>query len=522
MSGLLMKRAWLGGLAVAAVCGFVACTDEEDANDSNATAGKSHGGSAGSASGDAGTPGAAGGGNGGKNGSAGSAGTAGKGGSSSGGTSVGGTNTSPGGAAGQGDVGGSGGDGGGGDVPEPLVDWVRRNLAGTSPLPAAVPADPTNMYADDALAAALGQRLFFDEQFSGAMKADSDLGVTGELHKVSCKSCHEGAALDDDRSMPDNISKGTGLHSRNAPSLVNSSFYTWTNWGGRFAAQWELPLAVVENGVIMNGNRLALAHRIFDVYKADYEAVFGAITPEIGTDAVRFPAAGKPKAATTDPDGAWEGMAAGDKVIINRILVNFSKALAAYVRKLVSRDAKFDTFMAGADSALSASELNGAKLFVENGCANCHSGAHFSDESFHDLGVPQTGPGVLANDDGRFKDLPGLLNSTLNINSAFSDKPDTGKLAGLTLPPPDSMKGQFRTPSLRGVAESAPYMHSGQFATLSAVIDFYAGAGTLDTRTGELKPFAITPQEKADLIAFLGTLTGKPVPDALLVDTAAD
>ncbi len=84
------------------------------------------------------------------------------------------------------------------------------------------------------------------------------------------------------------------------------------------------------------------------------------------------------------------------------------------------------------------------------------------------------------------------------------------------------MKGLFRTPSLRGIAQSAPYMHSGQFATLSAVIDFYAVGGSLDTAMGELVPFAITPQEKADLIAFLGTLTGKPVPDALLVDTAAN
>jgi cytochrome c peroxidase len=422
----------------------------------------------------------------------------------------------PGGESGMGGLGGAGGEGGeGGSDP-------RKPFRGMSPLPATVPADPTNAFADSALAATLGQKFFFDEKFSGALKIDSDLGVTNDVQKVSCKSCHSGAALDDERSSPDNISKGTGLHSRNSPSLVNSSFYTWTNWGGRFAAQWELPLAVVENGVIMNGNRLALAHRIFDSYKAEYEAIFGAMTPEIGTDAVRFPPAGKPKPAATDPDGVWEGMAAADKTIINRILVNYSKALAAYTRKLVSREAAFDTWMTGDDSAFTASQLNGAKLFVKTGCINCHSGSHFSDQSFHDLGVPQTGTGVLASDDGRFKDLPGLLNSSMNINGAFSDKIDTGKLAGLALPPPDAMKGQFRTPSLRGVAQSAPYMHSGQFATLSAVIDFYAVGGSLETSDSQLAPFAITPQEKADLIAFLGTLTGKPVDNALLTDTAAN
>jgi cytochrome c peroxidase len=341
------------------------------------------------------------------------------------------------------------------------------------------------------------------------------LGAKDELHKVSCKSCHSGAALDDERSNPDNISSGTGLHSRNSPALVNSSFYVWTNWGGRFAAQWELPPVVVESPVIMNGTRLAVAHRIFDAYKTDYEAVFGAITAPLG-DTARFPLTGKPTQAT------FEGMTADDKTAVNRILANYGKALAAYTRKLVSREAPFDAWMAGDDSALTASQLKGAKLFVKTGCLNCHSGAHFSDHDFHDLGVLQTGAGVLATDDGRFKDLPGLLTSAININTPFSDKTDTGKLAGLTNPPPDSMKGQFRTPSLRGVAQSAPYMHSGQLATLSAVIDFYAVAGTLDTGAGQLTPFSITPQEKADLIAFLGTLTGKPVDNALLLDTAAN
>jgi hypothetical protein len=155
---------------------------------------------------------------------------------------------------------------------------LREPFAGMSPLPG-VPADPTNAYADSAAAAALGQRLFFDEKFSGKLKIASDLGAVDDAAKVSCKSCHEGAALDDDRSDPATVSIGAGLHTRNAPSLINSSFYTWTNWGGRFAAQWELPPAVLENAVIMNGNRLALAHRVFDVYKADYEAVFGALTP---------------------------------------------------------------------------------------------------------------------------------------------------------------------------------------------------------------------------------------------------
>jgi len=512
-----MKRTWLGGVALVAVFGFAACSDDEDGVETpTAGSGGKNGGGSSNPGGDGGTPAASGNANGGKSGNGGNGGKAGMatGGTDVGGSAVGGTDMGPGGESGMGGLGGAGGAGGEGGAVD-ADDALRNLFAGTSPLPA-VPADLTNAFADSAGAAALGQRFFFDPKFSGTMAMTNDLGTKDvDTQKVSCKSCHSGAALDDERSSPDNISQGTNLHSRNSPALVNSSFYPWINWGGRFAAQWELPPVVVESPVIMNGTRLGVAHRVFDVYKTDYEAVFGAITAPLA-DTARFPLTGKPTQA------AFDGMTAEDKMAVNRILANYGKALAAYTRKLVSREAPFDTWMAGDDSALTASQKNGAKLFVDTGCIGCHSGAHFSDHGFHDLGVPQTGPGVPASDDGRFKDVPGLVNSPMNVNSVFSDKTDTGWLDGLTATPPDTAKGSFRTPSLRGVAQSAPYMHSGQLATLSAVIDFYAVGGSLETGDPMVAPFAITPQEKADLIAFLGTLTGKPVDTALLANTAAN
>ncbi len=466
----------------------------------------------------------------GKGGSTGKGGTTSKGGSESKGgtTSTAGTTSTDGGSGGTTDVGGAAGndsggpggaagDGGSGGAEDP----VRVHLWNFSPLEE-VPPDSTNAFADDPDAAALGQRLFFDEKFSGPLKIDSDLGLIDQTGKVSCRSCHGSPLMDDDRSNPATVAIGAGLHTRNSPAVVNSSFYAWTNWGGRFAAQWELPLAVVENGVIMNGNRLALAHRIFDVYKADYEAVFGALTPEIGTDAARFPAAGKPKAAAIDPDGPWELMAADDRTIINRILVNYSKAIAAYMRLLVSRNAPIDQFAAGDDAALSDAAKRGVLLFDGKAqCSQCHTGPHFTDNGFHVLGVPQTGPNVPATDDGRFKDVPPLLTSTLNINSPFSDDTNTGKLGGLTNPMPDSFKGAFRTPGLRGVALTAPYMHSGQFATLAEVIDFYDAGGSVTTEAGLLQPLGLTAEEKADLLAFLNALTGEGVAPALLTDTSA-
>lgn len=384
-----------------------------------------------------------------------------------------------------------------------------------TPLPD-VPEDTTNAVADDPAARRLGQAFFFDAAFSGPLQVASDLGQVGEVGRVSCASCHSGPMFDDRRSLPRTVSLGTGFHTRNAPGIVNSSFYPWTNWGGRFAAQWELPMPVTENAAIMNGNRLQVVHRIFDVYRRQYEKVFGPLEPALGTDPARFPAAGKPKAAGA-ADGPWETMTAADRDLVNRIFVNYGKALAAYFRVLVSGDAPFDRFMAGKEKALDKEAQAGARLFVGKArCSGCHGGPLFSRGGFHNLGVPQTGERVPASDEGRFRDVPPLLTSGMNVAGPFSDDPEAGtaKLAELTDPMPESTRGAFRTPSLRGVAESEPYMHSGQLATLEEVIDFYdQGGGTpvSGTKSPFLVPLGLTAREKAQLVAFLESLTGKEV-----------
>ncbi len=455
---------------------------------------------------------------------------------------VGGANNT-GGAAGAGNGGGGAGGevagGGAGGVTcrrSGFQDAELAKLNTLSPLPAP-PADPTNQYADNVLARALGQRFFFDKAFSGAIGAAiqtvspaqtvvNPLGNTGEAGKVACASCHTGPSMDDRGSPLQIISLGTGAGTRNAPGVVNSSFYQWTNWGGRFSAQWELSVAVAENGVLLNSNRLKIAHRIFSKYKTEYEAIFGALEPEIGTNTTRFPAEGKPTVA------AFDGMADGDKTIINRILVNYGKAIQAYMRQVVSRNAPFDKLMACEASTMSDSAMRGAQLFVGKAkCSSCHSSSHFSDDAFHNLGVPEIDEGIVgrvhAADTGRFKDVPGLLTSVFNSAGTFSDDAVTGaaRLAGLTNPAADSTKAAFRTPDLRGVASTAPYMHAGQFATLEAVIDFYnAGGGTPQAGTTKdvgLTVLNLTSQEKTDLVEFLKSLSGDAVTPALLVDTSA-
>lgn len=396
----------------------------------------------------------------------------------------------------------------------PAEAWTQ--LLTMTPLPA-VPPDPTNEFADDCGAADLGQRLFFDKRLSGALAVDSDLGVVGEVGKVSCASCHSGDMMDDRRSSVRTVSIGANFHTRNSPGIVNSSFYEWTNWGGRFSAQWELPLPVTESGVIMNGSRLQVVHLIYQHYRKRYERIFGDL-PKRLADTSRFPLSARPKATPDAPDGPWELMAPEDRALVNEIFVNYGKALGAYFRRLTSGDSPFDRFMAGKKDALGDSAQRGAQLFVGKArCSGCHNGPAFTDNRFHNLGVPQTGDHVPATDDGRFKDVPPLLSSPFNSAGVYSDAPDVGatKLSGLTNPMPESARGMFRTPGLRGVGLTEPYMHSGQIATLEEVIDFYDAGGDTPvsgTKSPFLIPLGLTAQEKEDLVAFLYSLTGKQVP----------
>lgn len=398
------------------------------------------------------------------------------------------------------------------------------------PLPA-VPADPTNAYADNPAAATLGQMFFFEKSYSGPLVVGADgnnggLGAVGATGKVACASCHGGAAGEDNRSNPNHTSLGIDRATRNALGLVNSSYYSWTNWAGRFDSQWSLATAVAENPKVMASNRLAIAHMIWNKYRAEYNAVFPVPLPidldPTSPNAGRFPAAGKPKANATDPDGPWELMAANDRVIINTILANYAKAIAAYERRLVSGNSSLDRFIAGDNAALSPEARRGLKIFLGKGnCVGCHSGPLLTDNKFHAIGVAQTGVGVPASDLGRFTDVVPLLASPFNSNGIYSDNQSTGKLTGVAQDP--AQRGQFRTPGLRNVSKSGVYMHSGQLATLEAVVAFYVAGGTDVSAAGitkEIAPLTFGGTDSADLVAFLKSLDGAPVPPALLVDTS--
>jgi cytochrome c peroxidase len=398
------------------------------------------------------------------------------------------------------------------------------------PLPAVPEADPTNRFADDPRAAAFGQRLFFEDGYAGPIVVGDDgqnggLGAAGERGKMSCRSCHLTEWMIDTRSQPNGTSLGLDWFFRNAPSLVNVAHYGKRfGWSGFNDVLWGKNLIPAE--LVMGMDRTIVAHYIYEHYRTDYEAIFGALPAALDPqhpDAARFPATGSPY----DPTGPWATMAPADRDAMTLVFANYGKALAAYERLLISAGSAFDRYLAGDASAISVSAKRGAKLFVgKAACDACHSGVTLTDEQFHNTGVPQTGVHNLKGPDfdvGRFGGIGLYLGSDYNSHGRYNDDPSIDHTAGVIAT--DDLKGAFRTKSLHNVAMTGPYMHTGELATLKDVVRFYNQGGAASeyagTRDALIQPLNLTEQEQDDLVAFLESLTGEPVPAALFEDTSA-
>lgn len=411
------------------------------------------------------------------------------------------------------------------DADEPQIGaWTVEQTAlacAMSPLPD-VPASPTNAVADDDGAATLGQKFYFEADWSGPLLQDNALGTAGTVGLVSCRSCHDTETF----ASVDPHGVGTGLHARHAPGSVNAALYAAAGftWGGRFDVMWALPRAVFEAAPIFNSSRLRVAHVVYDQYQAEYDAVFAATPLPDLSDLDRFPPEGRPKGNPADLDGPWEEMTPEDQEAVNRILANVGKALEAYQRRLTSGDSAFDRYVAGDEDALSDAAGRGFQLFVgDAGCVQCHSGAFFSDETYRNLGLEPTD-----GDQGRFNAVLPISSDVFNGAGPYSDDPVAGQmyLDGVE-PQSDDLRGRFRVPTVRDAARSAPYMHEGTIATLEELVDFYDAGGTdvpddqlAGSKDPLLVPLGLTDDEKADLVAFLEALTGDDIPAALTANTA--
>lgn len=400
-----------------------------------------------------------------------------------------------------------------------------------SPIPE-LPADPTNKYWDNPAAQRLGQLLFFESRYSGAIvvagtTTNGGLGKEKDTGKVSCFSCHAPDAwFVDTRSKPGNVSLGIAFTPRQSPTLVNVAYYEHFGLAGRQDTLWNQASTLPEVAPSLAGDRCDYARMLYTHYRAEYEAAFPEYPfpvelAETSTSvALRFPLKCKPKANAMAADGPWEKMPAEDRGAILRIMANQGKAMAAYQSLLVSRNAPFDRYVAGDAAAISDAAKRGLSLFIgKAACVDCHSGPLLTDNQFHNLGVPQEGDNVPRDDLGRFADLGILLAHPMNTASVYNDAPEVNQVAGLA--PADSDKGRFRTPSLRHVAKTAPYFHAGTAQTLTQVVEYYNDGGGVNahsTKSPRVRPLGLLPDEIADLVAFLETLTGDPVPEDLRKD----
>lgn len=404
------------------------------------------------------------------------------------------------------------------------------------------PPNTTNKYADDQAVAAFGQQLFFEKSYAGKLTiADPVLGTVGTAGQIACASCHDVTHFwTDTRSKPNNMSLGAKWTTRNAPTLVNVAYYQWNSWAGKEDSLWYQGANGCESGVNFAGNRLQYVHMLYAKYRTQYNALFDPdLDPALNIDApdnARFPVNGAPGTAGSALDTAWKNMTPGDRDIVNTIMANVGKSIEAYERKLVSRNAPIDRYIDGDRSALTSAQKRGLALFIgKAACVDCHSGPTFTDNKFHNTGVPQAGVNTPVTDNGRFDEIPKTLSNDFNTWSKYSDDPAVGQAKMATLKQTDDLKGAFRTGMLRQIEMTGPYMHTGNLQTLDDVVRFYnwggGATGFAGTKSSAMVPLLLTDEEIADLVAFMHALTGDappadfgkntaipdPLPDMLLV-----
>jgi len=401
-----------------------------------------------------------------------------------------------------------------------LTESLARRIQAMSPLPQ-IPADPTNRVADDPAAARFGQALFYDPRFS----------ANGA---VSCSTCH-----DPQRGFTDGktLAVGISLGNRHTPTLWNVAFHRWLTWDGRADSLWMQALDPLEDPREMGTTRGFVARAIArdTELRAAYTDVFG-VFPEAADRADR-PGEARPARALESSEGddapasvrAWLALEDDERAAIDEVFVHVGKSIAAFQRRLVRGGSAFDTFVEGTHdgdpaklAALSPAAQRGLALFFgKANCVLCHNGPNFSDGEFHNNALP-TLHGGEARDAGRYDGARVVTASPFNADSAFSDGRESEAAKRIRrLRQSSETWGEFRTPSLRNLADRAPFMHQGQLENLAAVFEFYSELVGTTSRSHHqeqvLVPLRLSAVEKAELKAFLASLEGVEALPALLV-----
>ncbi|URD38194.1 cytochrome-c peroxidase [Methylobacterium tardum] len=306
------------------------------------------------------------------------------------------------------------------DVQQLKASYKRPDLI---PFPEEAPYSPQM--------ATLGKMLFFDPRLSGKQN-------------LSCASCHNpsfgfevpvaGAIGATNKPLP-----------RKAPTVLNAAWIPTLFWDGRAPNLEMQAMGPITAEGEMDGKFPQIIARLGKI--PEYKAWFGKLFPKDGV--------------TQD---------------------NILTAIATYERSIVAGTAPFDRWIEGDEAAISPAAQRGFSVFNgKAGCAGCHTGWNFTDNQFHDIGIP-------TKDIGR---------------AAFSPDDPFAQFA-------------FKTPGLRNLTYRAPFGHAGQFADLEAIIAFYESGGLpRPSRSPLMKPLSLSDGERADLIAFLHTLTAEQTRIAL-------
>ncbi|AGB46059.1 cytochrome c peroxidase [Mesorhizobium australicum WSM2073] len=359
-------------------------------------------------------------------------------------------------------------------------------------LPALKP-DTTNRFADEPAAAALGSTLFFDV----GMSRDGT---------VSCSTCHK-----IDRQFQDDLPQavGVGHTNRRTMPLAGVARDPWFFWDGRRDSLWAQALTPLENPLEQAGNRAAYAHYMKARFGERYERIFGPL-PDLSS----IPPNASPLGSDAEKT-AWNAMSDAQRDAINGVYANIGKAIAAFERSIEPAPTRFDRFAldlaTGAepkgDAVFSAEEILGLKLFVgKANCVSCHNGPRFSDNGFHNTGVPPAAG--LPADRGRVDAVAQVEADPFNCFGAYRDGEASacGELRFMVKDAPELVRA-YKTPSLRGAATRPPYMHAGQFSSLDEVVAHYAKAAPSVEGSSEIHPLELSGRERAALVAFLKTLS---------------
>ncbi len=328
------------------------------------------------------------------------------------------------------------------------LSTLAGDLAPLSPVP--IPRD--NPQSSEKIE--LGKKLFFDRRLSGD-------------GTMSCATCHDPEQAFTD-GLELSLSYPTTRNWRNSPTLINAAYHSTLFHDGRARSLEEQALFPLMSAFEMNRNLDFVEEAIRSV--PEYVKAFRDVFGDGDTSRLRI-----------------------------------AMAIAAFERTLISKNAPLDRYLRGDKTALSRDAKEGMKLFIGKGrCAECHYGAILSDDKFYALNVPEN-PEQEA--DPRIGATRRFVAKVYHYEDYRNLKEDPGRY--LLSRDKKDWKA-FRTPTLREVSRTAPYMHNGMFKTLDDVIDFFNKGG--GPGNAALKPLGLNDGEKKKLKQFLvEALTGDPL-----------